>query len=181
MSAQSEDEGSTSITSVCAALSRVYTSNSAIERMKLLRIEREVAKLLHARGQHRDAIETLSTSIVNEANGVTGTSKETVALCQELNTRSLLSLIQWLQVDHKNLSVLASQLKVIGQGDEVGVTAVARNLKLLLEMEESGAQAQKGLVLQDADSEHGTSNFILFIVLSASIDNFIFYIFLVII
>ena len=154
VSAQSEDEGATGITSARSALSRIYTSNSAIERVKLLRIEREVAKLLHARGQHRDAIETLSTSIVNEATGLSAGAKDTVAVCQQLNTRSLLSLVQWLQLDHKNLSALASQLKVIGQGDEVGVTAVARNVKLLLELEEAGARSQKGLVLQE-QTEHG--------------------------
>ena len=158
VSAQSEDEGATCITSARSALSRIYTSNSAIERVKLLRIEREVAKLLHARGQHRDAIETLSTSIVNEATGLSAGVKDTVAVCQQLNTRSLLSLVQWLQLDHKNLSALASQLKVIGQGDEVGVTAVARNVKLLLELEETGARSQKGLVLQE-QTEQGMSSY----------------------
>ena len=152
------EECATSVTSARAALTRVYESGSVVERTKLLRIEREVAKLTHARGQHRDAIETLSTSVVNEARLVveTTTSKAAVGVCRQLNTRSLLLLVQWLQMDHKNLSTLASQVKVVAGDDEVDVTTVARNLKLLLEMERSGALARKRLGPYDSsDSDEG--------------------------
>ena len=109
---------------------------------------------MHARGQHRDAIETLSTSVVNEARLVveSETSKAAAGVCRQLNTRSLLLLVQWLQLDHKNLSTLASQVKVVA-GD-VEVAEVARNLKLLLEMERSGALVCKGPV--PCDSAEGT-------------------------
>ena len=114
---------------------------------------------MHARGQHRDAIETLSTSVVNEARLVveTSTSNAAAGVCRQLNTRSLLLLVQWLQLDHKNIATLASQVKVVAGDDEVGVTEVARNLKVLLEMERSGALVCKGLGLCDSsDSDEGT-------------------------
>ena len=153
------EDGATSVTSARAALTRVYATNSVVERTKLLRIEREVSKLMHARGQHRDAIETLSTSVVNEARLVveSQTSKVAAGVCRQLNTRSLLLLVQWLQLDHKNLATLASQVKVVAGDYAVEVTEVARNLKLLLDMERSGALASKGLVPCDSsDSDEGT-------------------------
>ena len=52
---------------------------------------------------------------------------------RELVCRSLVCMVQWLQLDHKNLTSLSTQLRMAGQGEEPGRTA--RTLQLLIAME----------------------------------------------
>lgn len=57
--------------------------------------------------------------------------------CRELCARSLLTLVKWLQLDHKTLASISSQLKsppAIGETTTLGTCV--RNIRLLLEMED---------------------------------------------
>ncbi len=128
--------------SLMVALAGVRISNGTVDQLKLLKMERETAKLLQCKGQNREAIETMSTSIVAHAKLNAQTisaiqNRELHATCTELNSRSLVTLVQWLQADYKNLGVLTSQLKVIGQGDDTNATYLVRNLKLLVDLEQT--------------------------------------------
>ena len=46
--------------SVLSALSAVHAVNSSVSQLTLLRVERQTAKLLHAKGKGHEAMETLS-------------------------------------------------------------------------------------------------------------------------
>ena len=64
---------------------------------------------------------------------------------RELVSRSVVGLVQWLQLDHKNLSSLTSQLRLVGQGDESGTTRTARSLKTLLDVERAAKAASQDM------------------------------------
>ena len=140
--------------SLLSALSTVHTSQQdSLNQPCIMHVEREGAKLLHVTGQHREAIETLSRSIVGNLTIASSQvhPKEHVSVCSELNARSLLALVKWLQADHKSLAALMSQLKLNGQGDESATTHVAQNLKQLLEQERDSVQQKKGISLDDGE------------------------------
>ena len=92
--------------SVEAALTALRTHGSAhVAAFKRIKIERECAKLLHNRNLPRDAIENLMTSCVQFAD--VSMSNGCVS---DLNARSIVSLVTWLQPDSKLLASLASQV-----------------------------------------------------------------------
>lgn len=159
LSVQPENDGLDHIEHITAALAKVYTCNGTMDQVKLINIEREGAKLIHSKGQCREAIETLAVSIVGHAQNNAATtpisvqSKDIVQKTSELNARSLLSLVQWLQQDYKHLAMLASQVQLGGQGDEGSVAAGVRNVKILMELEQSGIQQRKGVILDEEGLE----------------------------
>ena len=68
LGSQTENGKVVSTESVLGVLSNLRTANGMIDQLKLLQMEREGAKLLHARGQHREAADMLSSSIAAHAN-----------------------------------------------------------------------------------------------------------------
>lgn len=103
-------------------------------------IEREGAKLLYSKNLAHDAIETLCTSIVSafdamKAPASSSLSKSALATAAELNARSLVTLVKWLQTDTKYAAQVASQLRQIRQDEEVDVLMIARKLKILTDLE----------------------------------------------
>ena len=64
-----------------------------LDPQKQIKIEREVAKLLHGKGSTQDSIGALTTSIVNHVN-LENQSKATLSVCNDLSARSILSVIQ---------------------------------------------------------------------------------------
>jgi hypothetical protein len=60
-----------------------------------------------------------------------------VNTCSDLNARSLISLVQWLQIDPKYLGQLTARLKLIGQEEEGNVGHVVKDIGALLEMEKN--------------------------------------------
>ena len=158
LNVQSENEHQDQLESISDALTKLYTCNGTMDQIKLIRIEREGAKLLHSKGQPRDAIDTLVHSIYGHAeinamaNPISAQSKDVLARTSDYNARSLLTAVQWLQQDHKHLSVLASQMQG-GQGDEGNTAAVTHNLKMLLELEYTCRVNGKGIVLDEAGHE----------------------------
>ena len=55
----------------------------------------------------------------------------------ELMARSVLGLVHWMQMDPKKLGLLASQLRVIRQGEEVTSARMAHSLKALVDLEQA--------------------------------------------
>lgn len=125
----------------------------------LLQVEREYAKLLHSIGQHKEGLDVVSSSIAHfhewggdssnsNTNGIGGGAtlsalqkikdKAQQGQCNELCARSLLTLVKWLQLDHKTLSNISSQLKNYIPSNECTTNGTSvRNIRLLLEMEEN--------------------------------------------
>jgi hypothetical protein len=133
------------------ALNNLQDNQSAIGQVELLKIEREASKLLLAVSQPGDAQEMISKSAVHFA---TVEPKQYEAyFMYDLNSRSVLTLVKWLQADHKVLSSSVSQIKMIGKADESSVGQFARNLKALMDLEGVGAERRLGIVLDDDDVE----------------------------
>lgn len=55
----------------------------------------------------------------------------------ELVSRSVVGLVQWLQMDYKNLGALASQLKMMEHGDDSNASRAARNVQALIDIEKT--------------------------------------------
>jgi PI-3-kinase-related kinase SMG-1 len=146
-------ENDSDIDTLQIALKQLY-SVSSLKKLDILRIERESAKLLHSVGEPLESVDILSKSVVN----YTCSDKVRTALCSELCSRSLLTLVKWLQVDHKLLSSLA--LKV-GQGD--GKNSVSQNIEQLLELEEKTAECNHTLIINGAISGKLFHFFIIFL------------------
>eukprot|EP00106_Octopus_bimaculoides_P021655 XP_014789097.1 PREDICTED: serine/threonine-protein kinase SMG1-like isoform X1 [Octopus bimaculoides] len=144
---------------VLPALVNLHANSSGLSILDILKVEREYAKLLHSTGQNKEALDVVSSSIAhfhewgsdncnNTASGLTGESMVVSALqkikdraqqgqCRELCARSLLTLVKWLQLDHKTLASISSQLKsppAVGETTALGTCV--RNIRLLLEMED---------------------------------------------
>ncbi|KAJ8319497.1 hypothetical protein KUTeg_004588 [Tegillarca granosa] len=142
--------------SLLPALTSLRSVNGAISQLDILKVEREGSKLLHSIGKNKDSIDVLSSSIVGYVCSDVQAEikdKKLRANCSQLCSRSLLTLVNWLQLDHKCLSNLSAQLKVSGQGDNSANSVVVNNIQLLLEMEEKGAKNKLGLQLEDEDHE----------------------------
>ncbi|XP_064619648.1 serine/threonine-protein kinase SMG1-like isoform X2 [Lineus longissimus] len=133
------------------ALNNLQDSQSSLGHLELLKIEREASKLLLAVSQPGDAQEMMSKSAVHFAS--TEPKPYEAYLVGDLNARSLLTLVKWLQADHKALSMYVSQYKMIGRGDESSVGQMARNLKALMDLEAAGAERRQGIILDDDDVE----------------------------
>lgn len=137
---------------ILPSLTRLRGSNSSINQLDVLRVERTAAKLLQATGQLKDGIDIISNSIVGHVCSDLHKDfkdKSLLLQCNELSARSLLTIVKWLQIDHKNLSSLTSQLRIEG-GDS---SVLSHNIQLLLEVETRGSRQKLGIVLEDAD--HG--------------------------
>lgn len=157
MTKDSTENGRMSTTeALLPALTGLRSPDRASSQLDILKVEREGAKLLHSIGQTKDSINVLSSSVVGYICSdlqVDTKDKTYLANCSELSARSLLTLVKWLQIDHKMLVNAASQLKLSAE-DKVkdsSVSALVRNLNLLLETEERGARKKLGLVLEEAD------------------------------
>lgn len=139
------------------ALASLRSCNGSLNQMEVMKVERESAKLLHSISQPKDAIEVMSSSIMgNILLGDTAQKKPVVGSCAELCSRSLVTLVKWLQGDQKLLGSVAAQVKLCGQGDGSGTSShTVRNIKLLMEMEEKGAKKRLGLSLAMEDQEQG--------------------------
>lgn len=167
---------------VLPALTSLHTNNcNGLSALDILKVEREYAKLLHSIGQHKEGLDVVSSSIAHfhewggdssnsNTNGIGGGAtlsalqkikdKAQQGQCNELCARSLLTLVKWLQLDHKTLSNISSQLKNYIPSNECTTNGTSvRNIRLLLEMEEnatpngfelsllSESQDKKGLLL----------------------------------
>ncbi|XP_078611831.1 serine/threonine-protein kinase SMG1-like isoform X2 [Branchiostoma floridae x Branchiostoma japonicum] len=110
-----------------------------------LKLERESAKILQTMGHSSEAWETLSSCIATYGplaldKPPTKTARET----GELVSRSLLTLVKWLQTDWKTSS---SYLKLASKADEGSlIPKLTRNVQVLLELEERGVQQGKGIL-----------------------------------
>ncbi|XP_048245963.1 serine/threonine-protein kinase SMG1-like isoform X1 [Haliotis rufescens] len=137
------------------ALASLRSCNGSLNQMEVMKVERESAKLLHSISQPKDAIEVMSSSIMgNILLGDTAQKKPVVGSCAELCSRSLVTLVKWMQGDQKLLGSVAAQVKLSGQGDGSGTSShTVRNIKLLMEMEEKGAKKRLGLSLAMEDQE----------------------------
>ncbi|CAC5378702.1 unnamed protein product [Mytilus coruscus] len=136
---------------ILPALTRLRGSNSSINQLDVLRVERTAAKLLQATGQLKDGIDIISNSIVGHVCSDLQKDvkdKSLLLQCNELSARSLLTIVKWLQIDHKNLSSLTSQLRI--EGDS---SVLSHNIQLLLEVETRGSRKKLGIVLEDADHD----------------------------
>ena len=71
-----------------------------------MQIERQSAKLLHEQGETSNAIKTFCSSIsysMEFMRSVTGTPQKILSSLCEMNARSLVTLVSWLQTDNKLL------------------------------------------------------------------------------
>ncbi|CAH1794898.1 unnamed protein product [Owenia fusiformis] len=151
---------------IISALSTINTSTVITEQRNMLKIERESAKLLHATSNQKEAVETISKSILThltiKPDELSMSEKNDESICSEMNARSILTLVKWLQGDNKYLTSLASQMKQNGQGEEAGMSVTARNLLMLLETEKGstgnrlifehqGLNLGEGGLLSDSD------------------------------
>lgn len=136
--------------SLLPALTRLRGNQSATCQLDVLQVERATAKLLQAVGQLKDGIDVISNSIVGHVcTDLRKDIKDKNLLqhCNELSSRSLLTLVKWLQIDYKNLSSLTSQLR--NEGD---ISVLAHNVQLLLEVEVSGSRKKLGIVIEDSET-----------------------------
>ncbi|KAI8501131.1 Serine/threonine-protein kinase smg1 [Branchiostoma belcheri] len=110
-----------------------------------LKLERESAKILQTMGHSSEAWETLSSCVATYGplaldKPPTKTARET----GELVSRSLLTLVKWLQADWKTS---ASYLKLASKADEGSlIPRLTRNVQVLLELEERGVRQGKGIL-----------------------------------
>lgn len=120
----------------------------SLEMLEVMRVERESAKLLYALSQPRKALDILSSSVASyltlggksTLNGVVRPSRSS---CEELCSRSLMTLTKWLQADSKLLgSVGAEGVRVAGQ-DQGPVESILSNVRLLLDSEASSVAQQR--------------------------------------
>lgn len=121
----------------------------------LLKIERNGAKLLKSMGQSADAIEVLAGStcrfLDQDATGSFSMPKALRSVCCDLNARSLVSLVQWLQVDYKNLGRVVGQMKT---DEENGLATTVRKL-LFWENEMTRNLSEDGTFDKNAWLEQG--------------------------
>ncbi|KAL8580399.1 hypothetical protein ACOMHN_020876 [Nucella lapillus] len=112
----------------------------SLELLEVMRVERESAKLLYALNQSRKALDILSSSV---ASYLTLGGKSTLngvvrprSSCEELCSRSLMTLTKWLQADSKLLGSAGSEgaLRLAGQ-DQGPVDSILTNVRLLLDSE----------------------------------------------
>ena len=92
------------VESAMAVLSDVQCTSGVKNSAHIIKLEREGAKLTHSKGQHRDGIEAMVLSILRHANVVSlkpSQHRELIKVGGELNARSLVTLVQWMQSDHK--------------------------------------------------------------------------------
>nr|KAG5704899.1 hypothetical protein BaRGS_003882 [Batillaria attramentaria] len=144
------------------SLTSLLKSRDNVELLSVMRVERESAKLLHALNQPRDALEVISNSVasclmVTEKTAENGTIRKAKEACGELCSRSLMTLVKWLQADSKLLSGLGAEalpVRLAGQTQNQGDTILA-NVKLLLESETRGVAQQRGLLLDDTNGLEG--------------------------
>lgn len=132
------------------ALTRLRGNQSAVCQLDVLQVERATAKLLQATGQLKDGIDVISNSIVGHVCSDLQKDvkdKSMLLSCNDLSSRSLLTLVKWLQIDHKNLSMLTSQLR--NEGD---ISVLTHNVQLLLEVEVRGSRKKLGIVIEDSET-----------------------------
>ena len=136
------------------ALSSLRSMEGDISQLDILRVEREGAKLLHSTSQCKDGINVLANSVVSyiyvDLKKEIG-DKKVLESCRELCSKSLLTLVKWLQNDHKMLSGLVSSISQSNAMDDKVEGTIAGNLKFLLECEETGCCKKLGLVIEEED------------------------------
>jgi PI-3-kinase-related kinase SMG-1 len=123
-------------------------SSSAVSSEDKLKVMRELSKLNACSGQLPQAIETLTVSITSFSDGLVDTSSKRLGAIgairrgslegNELVSRSLLSVVKWLQTDTR-------LLQTIWKGDN----PVMQNLQTLLHMEEEVRSDGLGLFVKD--------------------------------
>uniref|UniRef100_A0A2C9LZC5 non-specific serine/threonine protein kinase n=1 Tax=Biomphalaria glabrata TaxID=6526 RepID=A0A2C9LZC5_BIOGL len=102
---------------------------------EMLMLQREGAKLLRTMGKQRSSLDVLAGSVIASSWPSSGTSNWTLDLdCTQLNAKSLLTLVKWLQADPKLLSLLTSHIE--GNGDASStISSLASHLSSLLDLE----------------------------------------------
>ena len=135
------------------ALMSLRGSDKITNQLDVLRLEREGSKLLDATGMTKDGVDILSSSVVNlichDFSGIK--DKFMVKECRQLCSRSLLTLVKWLQLDHKALNSLTSKLSIGNHGKGSPTSVLSQNLRIILDTEEKGAMKKQGLMLDDID------------------------------
>ena len=108
-----------------------------------------------------DAIETLCASVIRSASaaGADGLAPAQLKVmretCGELNARSLVSLVKWLQSDSKYTAQLMAQIQQLVQDDDTNVLMVAKSLKVLSDLEDAEVLQGKGIRLEMCCSGKG--------------------------
>ena len=135
----------------------IIEDNTDYLQIHSLRLEREGAKLLRLRNPAHIAVETLCTTTLCHARTIATLSpirfKNLVNTCSDLNARSLITLVQWLQTDPKYLGQLTTKLKLIGQEETGSVGHVVNDVMELLEMEKSREMWRKSSDPDDDEEE----------------------------
>ena len=87
--------------SIKSAIIQLHSVDESISKYNILRIEHESSKLYHSRGDNKTAVDLLTSSIVGYVCSDLGSSprlRSQVEQCKELSSRSVLTLVKWLQV-----------------------------------------------------------------------------------
>lgn len=143
------------------SLTSLLQCRDSIELLDVMRVEREASKLLHALSQPVQAMDIIGSSVASclavteKAATENGTFRKRKDACGELCSRSLLTLVKWVQADSKLLAALGadSQLTRFAGTNFSHTDSVLSNIKLLLESEAHGVAQKRGLLLEDGDGE----------------------------
>ncbi|GFO31315.1 serine/threonine-protein kinase smg1, partial [Plakobranchus ocellatus] len=131
---------------------------------EMLRAQREGAKLLRTLGKQRSSLDVLANSIITScaASSSAASAWNPDLAWANLNARSLLTLVKWLQLDPKLLASVTSQMPQGGAPGGIctqetnSPSPLAMKINTLLEME-SVAVMQGRATLVNPDSSIGTS------------------------
>ena len=84
-----------------SAITQLHLAEEGISKYSILKIELESSKLSHSRGDNKAAIDLLTSSVVGYVScdpPMLPRPGTQAAQCKELCSRSLLTLVKWLQV-----------------------------------------------------------------------------------
>ncbi|CAL1541344.1 unnamed protein product [Lymnaea stagnalis] len=121
---------------------------------EMLKMQREGAKLLRTIGKQRSSLDVLAGSVIASSWPTDGTSSWTLETdCAQLNAKSLLTLVKWLQADPKLLSSLTTQIAQFGQNnDSVPPSSLVSHLSSLLDLEKIAVSLGQASLLESGTS-----------------------------
>ncbi|ESO84130.1 hypothetical protein LOTGIDRAFT_229624 [Lottia gigantea] len=144
------------------ALGSLRESYVGGNQLDILKIDRESCKLLNDLGETKASLDILSGTVINNMTSGKDQDPSMNYEVRELSSRSLLTLVKWLQVDSKNMNGIISNIKMVGsQGDGNGICIVGKNIQSLLEIEDKTSQNNLHFVIDgDKGLKIGSSNMI---------------------
>ncbi|KAH9498432.1 Serine/threonine-protein kinase smg1 [Bulinus truncatus] len=119
---------------------------------EMLMMQREGAKLLRTMGKQRSSLDVLAGSVIASSWPTSGTSNWTLDIdCAQLNAKSLLTLVKWLQADPKLLSLLTSQIDTSSDSNST-LSSLASHISSLLELEKMAVSLGQASLLESGTS-----------------------------